>query len=221
MQRAVPGFRGKHAGCPQLFGCVATRICGLDLYLPEGRTNFPVIVFVHGGAWRIGGRSFYRKVGEHISRAGIGVVIPSYRLAPLYRHPAQIEDVAETFRASIWWGIHRADIWLHCLRAMTGNSRRNIAGGVSMSGVCSINRLEWNFGTTAQARKSASPLLIMYCQWDYITLAGQAKKFHKALTKAGVKSELIRLPGKNHFNEVDAITKGDDRGEKAIVRFVR
>ena len=223
----------------------------LDLYLPEGRTNFPVMVFIHGGAWRIGDRSFYRKVGVHFSREGIGVVIPSYRLAPIYRHPAQIEDVAAAFAWTVRnIAIHGGDVsriylvghsaggHLASLLALDdrylaaqGISRNKIAGVVSMSGVYSIGRLEWNFGTTAQARRNASPLdhvkagappfLIMYCQWDYITLAGQAKKFHKALMKAGVKSEMIRLLGKNHVNEVYAITKGDDRGEKAILRFVR
>ena len=69
----------------------------LDLYLPEGKQNFPILFFVHGGAWRLGDRSNYRKLGEHFSRQGIGVVIPSYRLAPIYRHPAQVEDVAAAF----------------------------------------------------------------------------------------------------------------------------
>ena len=209
------------------------------------------MIFIHGGAWRIGDRSMYSKVGEHFSHEGIGVVIPSYRLAPFYRHPAQIEDVAAAFAwtvrniashggdvSRIYLVGHSAGGHLASLLALDdrylaahGLSRRSIAGVVSMSGVYSISRLEWNFGTTTQARRDASPLehvkagappfLIIYCQWDYITLAGQAKKFHKALLKAGVNSELVRLPGKNHVNEVYAITKENDRGEKAIVRFVR
>lgn len=223
----------------------------LDLYLPEGKSNFPVMVFLHGGGWRIGDRSMYRKIGEHFSRAGIGVVIPSYRLAPLHRHPAQVEDAAAAFAwtvrnianhggdvSRIYLVGHSSGGHLASLLALDatylaadGLSRRSIAGVVSMSGVYSISRFEWNFGTTKQARKAASPMeyvkagappfLVMYCQWDYITLAGQAKKFHKSLVKAGVRSELIRLPGKNHINEVYSIAKENDRGEKAILRFVR
>ena len=223
----------------------------LDLYLPEGKSNFPVMVFVHGGAWRLGDRSMYRKIGEHFSRAGIGVVIPSYRLAPQYRHPAQIEDVAAAFAwtvrnianhggdaSRIYLAGHSAGGHLASLLALDarylaahGLSPRNIAGVVSMSGVYSIGRLEWNFGLTKQSRMDASPMehvksgappfLIVYCQWDYITLATQAKRFYKALLMGGVKAELLRLPGKNHINEVYGITKDDDRGEKAILRFVR
>ncbi len=223
----------------------------LDLYLPAGKMNFPVMIFLHGGAWRIGDRSMYRKIGEHFSRQGIGVVIPSFRLAPLHRHPAQIEDVAAAFAwtvrniashggdaSRIYIVGHSSGGHLASLLALDGRylaalglSPRKIAGVVSMSGVYSISRFEWHFGRTGRARKEASPLehvkagappfLIMYCQWDYVTLAGQAKKFYKALLKAGVKSELLRLPGKNHINEVFAIAKEDDRGAKAIARFVR
>ena len=223
----------------------------LDLYLPDGKTNFPLMVFVHGGAWRIGDRSMYKKVGEHFSRAGIGVAIPSYRLAPQYRHPAQVEDVAAAFAwavhniakyggdvSRIYLVGHSAGGHLASLLALDarylaahGFSPRNIAGVVSMSGVYAIGRLERNFGVTKQARIDASPMehvkagappfLVVYCQWDYITLAAQAKRFYKALLEAGVKSELLRLPGKNHINEVYGITKDDDRGERAILRFVR
>ncbi len=69
----------------------------LDLYLPKERTNFPVLMFVHGGSWRTGDRSLYRALGIHFARAGIAVAIPSYRLMPQNPHPAQIEDVAAAF----------------------------------------------------------------------------------------------------------------------------
>jgi arylformamidase len=69
----------------------------LDLYLPRDKKNFPVLVFVHGGAWRSGDRSQYQALGERFARAGIGVAIPSYRLMPQNPHPAQIEDLAAAF----------------------------------------------------------------------------------------------------------------------------
>src|SRR5450755_4984448 len=31
----------------------------LDLYLPKGKKDFPVVVFVHGGAWVFGDRNFF------------------------------------------------------------------------------------------------------------------------------------------------------------------
>ena len=69
----------------------------LDLYLPKGKANFPILLFVHGGYWRTGDRSLYRALGNRYARAGIAVAIPSYRLMPANPHPAQIEDIAAAF----------------------------------------------------------------------------------------------------------------------------
>src|SRR5271154_3528075 len=31
----------------------------LDLYLPKGQSRFPVVMFVHGGAWFFGDKNFF------------------------------------------------------------------------------------------------------------------------------------------------------------------
>src|SRR5437016_9492663 len=69
----------------------------LDLYLPKDQKDFPVLFFVHGGAWKSGDRKIYGRLGEMFARNGIGTVIPSYRLSPKVVHPAHIQDVAEAF----------------------------------------------------------------------------------------------------------------------------
>jgi acetyl esterase/lipase len=72
----------------------------LDLYLPKGVKDFPVLFFVHGGAWRMGDKGHfgvYRRFGNRIARHGIGVVVPNYRLSPKVKHPTHIQDVAKAF----------------------------------------------------------------------------------------------------------------------------
>ena len=69
----------------------------LDLYLPAGKKNFPVLMFLHGGSGPMGDRRVYAYIGNEFAKAGIGVVIPSYRLAPAVDQPAQIEDAAAAF----------------------------------------------------------------------------------------------------------------------------
>ena len=69
----------------------------LDLYLPKGQKDFPVIFFIHGGAWRSGDRKLYGNFGRIFARNGIGAVIISYRLSPPVTHPAHIQDVAKAF----------------------------------------------------------------------------------------------------------------------------
>src|SRR6516225_5364587 len=36
----------------------------LDLYLPKGQKDFPVLFFVHGGTWKSGDRKRYEKLGD-------------------------------------------------------------------------------------------------------------------------------------------------------------
>jgi acetyl esterase/lipase len=74
----------------------------LDLYLPKGKKGFPVIMFVHGGAWMLGDKSFFGwggDIGRHFARQGIGAVLPSYRLSPGVKHPGHVQDLA---RALAW-----------------------------------------------------------------------------------------------------------------------
>ncbi len=69
----------------------------LDLYLPKGHRDFPVLFFVHGGTWRSGDKRTYAPLGQTFARNGVGVVITNYRLSPRVKHPAHIEDVAGAF----------------------------------------------------------------------------------------------------------------------------
>jgi len=69
----------------------------LDVYVPKGIKNFPVVLFVHGGAWKWGDKSLYAGIGESFASRGIGMVICNYRLSPKVKHPAHIEDVAAAF----------------------------------------------------------------------------------------------------------------------------
>jgi acetyl esterase/lipase len=72
----------------------------LDLYLPKGKQDFPVVVFVHGGGWILGDKEFFgwgEDIGRFFAGQGIGAVMPSYRLAPAVRNPQQVQDVARAF----------------------------------------------------------------------------------------------------------------------------
>jgi acetyl esterase/lipase len=75
----------------------------LDLYLPEGAKDFPVLFFVHGGAWKNGDKDFLGGVYGTLAKAyvqqGIGMVVTNYRLSPKVKHPEHVKDVA---RAVAW-----------------------------------------------------------------------------------------------------------------------
>jgi len=76
-----------------------------DIYMPEGDGPFPGVLVVHGGAWRMGTRGQLAGVAQRLAKHGFTAVAISYRLAPQYKFPAQIEDCKEAVR---WMRTHAA-----------------------------------------------------------------------------------------------------------------
>ena len=66
----------------------------LDLYYPSDTGSaLPAIVSVHGGGYVYGDKDLYRFYCMSLAQRGFAVVNFSYRLAPGYRFPAQLNDV--------------------------------------------------------------------------------------------------------------------------------
>jgi acetyl esterase/lipase len=221
----------------------------LDLYLPTDKTTFPVLFFVHGGAWRTGDRSLYTSVGNRFAKLGIGVVIPSYRLAPKSPPPAQIDDVAAAFAwtagyiagyggdvSRLYVAGHSAGGHLVSLLALdpTRLARHRldpklIKGVMTLSGVYDVRQMAL-FGPDEKTRRTESPVeyvhrdappfLITYCQWDYPGLPAQAREFDAALRRGFASSTLQYIPGENHISEIVHLWKDGDATARAMLRFM-
>ncbi len=154
----------------------------LDVYVPKGAKDFPVVFFVHGGTWRSGNKGMYAPVGLALAKCGIGAVVINYRLSPKVQHPAHVEDVARAFAwavANVATYGGRADRLFLCghsagghlvsllaldeqyLKAV-GRSVKDVTGVVSVSGVYSIlpefALFHPIFGKDAEVCRLASPL---------------------------------------------------------------
>lgn len=78
-----------------------------DLYLPAGQADeatagqesLPVVLVLHGGAWRSGDKWVVGRYGKEFAEAGFAAVVINYRHAPKHRFPAQIDDV----RLALLW----------------------------------------------------------------------------------------------------------------------
>ncbi len=156
----------------------------LDLYLPEGLKDFPVLFFVHGGAWITGDRNYafglYGNVAKVYAKQGVGVVVISYRLSPGVKHPEHIKDVA---RAFAWthdniakYGGNPDRVFLsghsaggHLVALLTTDEQylkahnlttKAIRGVIPISGVYTVpERILPNvFGTDDDSGKKASPI---------------------------------------------------------------
>lgn len=70
----------------------------LDLYLPEDRSRpVPLVVWVHGGAWRAGSKDDVPV--QRWLHHGLAIASVEYRLSTQARFPAQIHDI----KAAIRW----------------------------------------------------------------------------------------------------------------------
>ncbi|MFJ2261727.1 alpha/beta hydrolase fold domain-containing protein [Streptomyces sp. NPDC087844] len=104
----------------------------LDLWLPEKPTGpLPVIVFVHGGAWRTGlrgdpgpaFRSWRPGPFARLVQAGFAVACPGYRLSGEAVHPAQVDDLSAALA------------WLHARSGELGlDTARTVLWGESAGG---------------------------------------------------------------------------------------
>lgn len=91
----------------------------LDVYLPAGATRAPLLVMVHGGAWRFGDKAMSRVVDNKVARwlpKGIGLVSVNYRLLPDTGVAQQADDVAAALafvqRHAADWGADPGEVVL-------------------------------------------------------------------------------------------------------------
>jgi acetyl esterase/lipase len=78
----------------------------LDLYVPKGKKDVPVMMFVHGGGFTVGIKDQYAFVGQVFASYGFATAVISYRLTPKTTYPGHVQDTA---RAFAWLRAHVAE----------------------------------------------------------------------------------------------------------------
>jgi acetyl esterase/lipase len=160
----------------------------LDLYLPRGAKDCPVLIFFHGGSWVHGDKSYFgmcNKLCSLCARHGIAAASANYRLSPAVRHPEHVKDVAravawahrnidryggrpdQLFVAGHSAGGHLAALVAADNRFLKaeGLSPQILRGVIPMSGVFQIpeevRTFDKAFGTDTMARRAASPTCLV------------------------------------------------------------
>ncbi len=64
----------------------------MDMYSPLTVKAHPAIVFIHGGAWISGDKTFYTGMCQEMARHGYVCATINYRMLPKYHYPAELDD---------------------------------------------------------------------------------------------------------------------------------
>lgn len=130
----------------------------MDVYIPDGARDAPVLFLVHGGGWRRGDKAHGRLIGNKLTHwlpAGVIVVSVNYRMLPDADVPTQRDDVAAALAraqslAPTWGGDpsrfvlmgHSAGAHLVALLAAAPRGDRRWLGSVLLdSGALDVERL--------------------------------------------------------------------------------
>jgi len=143
----------------------------LDLYLPAQATEqaSPVIVWVHGGAWRAGSRSKV-PVLRWLTH-GFAVASVDYRLSPQARFPAQVHDIKAAIRYL------RANATAHGLNTENVTIAGASAGGhlAALVGVSNrVEALEGTVGECLDADSSVQAIVSFYGASNLQTILSQS-----------------------------------------------
>lgn len=135
----------------------------LDLFLPKDGRNLPLIVHIHGGAFRMGDKSAEVPF-EYLAR-GYAIASINYRLSQHAVFPAQIEDCKASVR---WLRAHAAEYQLDPNRfAAWGSS----AGGhlAAMLGTTGESR-EFDVGANLDQSSRVQAVVDYYGPTDFLQM---------------------------------------------------
>jgi len=249
-----------------------TKLVG-DLYLPKNRSRAPLLIAMHGGGWRGGGRGFYKYWGPFLARHGYALFTIEYRLGKSGAYPAAVYDVkaaiqfmranagefgidpdhiglmgdsAGGYLAAVlalagdrfverysddanagtpanvqavvgFYGIYNmAAQWKQDMKVTPGDSITQDFLGVSPSRNPQIYREASPLSYVTPDHKDVRFLLIHGDRDNLVDPSTQSGAFNTALTRAGIVSRLMLVPGAAHFWASDPFEK-DPHSFGAIV----
>lgn len=169
-----PAFAGEPTHRDIVYASVADADLKLDLYLPSTSTNrpSPLLVWVHGGAWRSGSKK-EMPLGPLVAR-GYAVASVDYRLTPTAPFPANVHDLKAAIR---FLRAHQADYHLETTRiAIAGAS-----AGAHLAALVGVSNrsaeLEGVVGSHLQESSSIQAIVSFYGASNLESILRQSTPF--------------------------------------------
>ncbi|MHB9025797.1 MAG: alpha/beta hydrolase fold domain-containing protein [Armatimonadota bacterium] len=159
---------------------VGVKLLLLDLYLPKDAEDaLPLIVWVHGGAWRAGDKEYCP--AARLTARGYAVASIEYRLSQEAIFPAQIEDCKGAVR---WLRAHAAQYRLDPQRIGAWGAS---AGGhlVALLGTAGdVKDLEGTVGGNLEYSSRVQAVCDYFGPTDFLQMIGQPGDIDRALPNA-------------------------------------
>lgn len=92
-------------GAPKRFSYGPTEIEGVDVFTAKAQ-NAPVMIFVHGGAWRTGRAAQYHYMAEAFLNAGAHLVVPDFN--NVGEVDGSLMTMADQIRRGVAWTVKNA-----------------------------------------------------------------------------------------------------------------
>ena len=142
-----------------------------DIAVPASSAPYPVVIYIHGGAWTLGSPATHRKLLKQFASAGYLTIAPDYRLAPENPFPAGLDDCVFTAE----WAAENAGRY-------GGIATRMAMGGDSAGGNLTAAALS-SIASSGRGPKFKAAILI-YGAFDFAGLVAMAKEAAEPLAKA-------------------------------------
>lgn len=175
---------------------IGNRALSLDLHLPAGVTRPPLVVYVHGGAWRAGSKDEYPRF---LVERGFAVASVEFRASSEARFPADVHDIKAAVR------FLRANAQQYGY----GGERIAISGASSgghlaaMVGTTNgMAELEGNLGEFPRESSAVQALVSWFGASNLNTILAQSTPFGLSVREPALKLLLGALPP-----EVPALAK--------------
>ena len=218
-------------GAPRRIAYGGAAIEQLDIYRTD-RPNAPVMVFIHGGAWRSGLAKDYAFPAEMFLRAGAHYVVPDFSW--VQDASGSLLPIADQVRRAVAWTVRNAASFggdpahVHVSGHSSGGhlggvvaiSEPAVKGFVLISGMYDLqpvslsaraSYVKFNEQTLLELSamrhldKIRAPVSVVYGTLETPEFQRQSRDFAEALRKAGKPVELMVADGYNHFEVMETL----------------
>jgi arylformamidase len=218
-------------GAPRRVAYGSEPVEQLDVYRSD-RPNAPVMVFIHGGAWRGGLAKDYAFPAEMFLRAGAHYVVPDFSW--VQDTAASLLPIADQVRRAVAWTVRNAAsfggdparvyVSGHSsgghLGGVVAISDPTVKGFVLLSGMYDLHPVSLSarssyvkFNEQTLQELSAmrhlnniqAPVAVVYGTLETPEFQRQSREFAEALRKLGKPVELVVADGYNHFEVMETL----------------